>query len=146
MKLRPSLVLRHLPLMCLWLWFVFPLPGSELFYLPQATIRKQATNQVLPAYPADALRDHLEGVAVAEIEGNDEGKLIRVTILEAPSESITRSMIDALYQWKLPKTTYGGVTLRLVGKVTFYFFIRAGRGQVVTPEAAASSRMSNPKR
>lgn len=129
------------------IWFVSHLCVTALFLYPQISpgsatapegfLRQRAVRQEVPVYPEDAIRERKTGVAVAEIEIEPAGNVSRVTVLEAPSPSIEASVAGALRLWQFqPTSSQGGQVLKLRGKLTFYFVIQGGKGEVFSPGKA----------
>jgi TonB family protein len=98
----------------------------------EGAMRQFAKNPVMPAYPEAALRDGVQGLAVALVShDSDTGEVIRVEILKAPDESIAEAVRDTLKQWKFTPSTHPstmGVTIQ--GTLRFSFSIEEGRGRV----------------
>jgi TonB family protein len=109
-------------------------------------IRRFATITVLPTFPDDALRAKESGVAVASIEVDVNGRISRLEVVEAPSPSIKASVTQAVQKWQFDPTYTGGRPTRLLGKLTFYFVIRGGKGLVLNPSEAGYVGPSPKKR
>ena len=105
-----------------------------------------------PEYPELSLDSGRAGIAVAEVVANDEGRVERVDILEAPDAHIGDAMAGALAQWEVePLVDDDGQAVRLRAKLFFYFVIEDGEGFVRSPEEMlqasgrlAGDRQANP--
>jgi TonB family protein len=93
--------------------------------VPEKTLRKFAKVVVMPTYPEDSKRNGSQGVAVALLNIDEEGTVKKVEILEAPDESIGNAVSKATQMWKFQPVTEDstGKSIRLSGKLTFYFKI-----------------------
>jgi TonB family protein len=99
-------------------------------------MRKSAAKTVMPAYPAEALKKHQQGVAVVELQFDGKGEITRVAVLEAPAASINEAVAAAVKQWKFtPSKRADGRPVNIRGKLTFYFEIdKDGKGRVQNPK------------
>lgn len=103
---------------------------------PESYLRMHALTQPLPSYPQDALRQHKEGVSVAQLEIDKFGRVERVSVLQAPSSSIKESLAKTLVQWHFDPISVRGQTFAAIGKLTFYFVIKNSKGLVLNPNEA----------
>lgn len=104
--------------------------------VPEKTLRQFAKTVVMPIYPDIAQRNGVHGVAIAQLNIDEEGSVTNVEILEAPHESIGSAVVAAVKKWKFerPIDDSTGKAVRLSGKLTFYFVIENGRGVVKNPK------------
>jgi hypothetical protein len=73
-------------------------------------------------------------VAVSQIVIDPEGRLMDVSILEAPSPAIESSVMTALKQWTFAGN-FSGYT-QISAKLTFYFIFKDNIPVVLSPEQA----------
>lgn len=99
-------------------------------------LRTKALRTEMPVYPQDAIRDQKAGVAVAEVELDVEGHPRLITVLEAPTPSIGESVRRALGRWQFQPFDVSGEPALIRGRLTFYFVLKDGKGQVFNPEDA----------
>jgi TonB family protein len=94
---------------------------------------KAAQVVIMPEYPAESLAAGVQGVAVTSIRANRGGAIESVTVLESPDPAIGRSLSVALGRWRFTPISLLNSTepLAFSGKLTFYFRIVGGRGQVL---------------
>jgi TonB family protein len=113
-----------------------PAGQANAVRMQESSIRRVATNKVLPDYPPGSIAAQRSGVAVAAIVSDTEGRVSSITVLESPDAAIGQAVRAALGQWKVPPTQVAGRPERigLSGKITFYFRITNGRGRVFHPE------------
>jgi outer membrane biosynthesis protein TonB len=109
---------------------------AQLGVTTESSLRDLASRIVTPAFPAEALADRRTGVAVAEMELDERGGVMKVDVLEAPSESIRREMLAALRQWEFARLALVQQRVRFKSRVTFYFAIVNGSGRVLSPSEA----------
>jgi hypothetical protein len=104
--------------------------------MSESSIRRVATSKPMPLYPAESLASKRTGVAVAAIASEPDGRVTRITVLEAPDEATGAAVEEALAKWVIPPVTVAGrpQPYGVQGKVTFYFRIESGRGRVANPE------------
>ena len=109
---------------------------SSTIRMSESSIRRLATETPRPEYPEASLAAKRDGVAVAAIASELDGRISSVTILEAPDEAIGSAVSAALRQWVVDAVTVAGRSERfgVRGKVTFYFRVVDGRGRVFHPE------------
>jgi len=75
----------------------------------------------MPSYPPADIKNGTSGVAVAHIEVDETGEKSKVTVVEAPSATISAEVLRAVSLWQFAKTRTGGRPTILVGNLTFYF-------------------------
>jgi TonB family protein len=98
-------------------------------------LRSRAVNAIMPTFPPGALKDKAQGVAVAQVELNEEGEVIAVKILQASHPAIERAMFDAIIRWRFKPFMISGKAGCIQGKLTFYFIINQdGVGIVKNPK------------
>jgi TonB family protein len=95
-------------------------------FVSEDRMREQARNPVMPAYPEAALRDGVQGLAVALVRFDKEGVVIEAKILKAPDESIAASVRETLKQWAFRPWPEGPT----MGTLRFDFSIEDGQGRV----------------
>lgn len=90
----------------------------------------------MPSYPQESIKRRAKGVAVAQIETNQEGDVSKVEILEAPDSMISTSVTEAVRQWKFRSSKIkDGPSVSVKGKLTFYFVIDdRGKARVENPK------------
>jgi TonB family protein len=69
-------------------------------FTSETILRRWALDKVRPQYPADAVSKGVTGVAVAEVVLGSDGSVEYAAILEAPSQSIGRAVLDAVRKWR----------------------------------------------
>ena len=133
-----------------------PDPATVVLTMGEEEHRNNAINQPVPIYPESSLRKGEEGVAVASIVADRDGRVEVVELLEAPDEAIGRAVQEALEQWtfypgRAPAEAFhppGGVperergtrvNVRIRSRMTFYFRILSGGGAVLNPADVASA-------
>lgn len=100
----------------------------------EESIRESALKTVMPGYPGGAVKRKAAGVFVAEIQYSGEGDVIDVRVLEAPDTETGAAGADALKQWKFKPSRSEGKPVSIRGKITFYFTIANGKGEVKNPK------------
>lgn len=131
--------MRCLPTIALF-WFVRPASCQSVTTVPnygitsEGVLRSRALLVVRPAYPADSLRRGLGGAAVAEVIISTAGTVEHVSVLEAPSEPIAKSVADAVARWRF--RPFSQTPTIVTAKLTFYFVLSATRGSVLDPSEA----------
>jgi TonB family protein len=101
--------------------------------MAEGAFRALVIHEVVPEYPADALRTELSGVSVAEVDVGTSGDVLRIHVLQAPGDSVGDAMTRALTKWKFRVPTVKGVPLGVAGKITYYFLIENRKGRVLAP-------------
>ena len=104
--------------------------------ISELRLRKLARKVVLPEFPPDAIRARKAGVAVAVLDIDEHGTVVRVETLEAPSPSIGTALSQALSHWSFTPPVLEGVPMKMHGKLTFYFLFQGGKAVVLSPEEA----------
>ncbi|MGH9849777.1 MAG: energy transducer TonB [Blastocatellia bacterium] len=134
-KRLASLVLANLPLISLWLMVAISANVQSKGYLQvsEGLLRRNASNTIVPGYPAESKRRRAKGVAVAQLEIDESGNVAEIEVLEAPDRYTEEAMIKAVRQWKFPPVTVGGKPRCVRGKLTFYFVIEQGKATVRSP-------------
>ncbi len=121
-------------------------------FAPQKTIRvaeislRRAANRiVMPVFPKASEANKVTGVAVAQIEFNAQGEVDKAEVLEAPDEQIKLAVAEAVKQWRFQPQQFDNETVRIRGKLTFYFVLDdRGRGRVENPKQP-KQRPKSPK-
>ncbi len=106
--------------------------------VPESVFRKLISKFVMPIYPEGARKRGEQGVAVASVQLSEEGTLIDVQMLEAPSGEIENAVMNAIRQCKFNAARTDDGPMRIHGKLTFYFVIENGRGIVKNPKKSKS--------
>lgn len=101
--------------------------------MSEFSLRQRMTQSVVPIYPPESLKKKIQGVVVVEIELNADAELAKFAVLQAPNTEIAQSAEKAVRLSKFKKTTIKGTPISVVGKLTFYFEIKDGRGLVKIP-------------
>ena len=90
-----------------------------------------------PAYPAASIAARAAGVAVADFRTDTEGRMVTVTVLEAPDLAIASAVHDALMRWNPGPSRILGQEDKprpRTGTVIFYFVLADGTGKVLRPD------------
>jgi len=90
----------------------------------------------MPSYPDGAIKKGESGLVVALVSVREDGVVLNVKILEAPSESIKASVLTALGAWRFNHGTINGKATGITGKISFYFVLKKGVGIVFNPDDA----------
>ncbi len=93
--------------------------------------RSWAIEQVLPAYPPEALARDLQGVVEVFVGITDEGKVLKVRVPPGRDPLLQQAAVAAARQWRfrewVNKMEPGGYC---VFRLTFNFIIEEGAGRV----------------
>jgi TonB family protein len=114
--------------------------------LDERALRGSALQSPPPVYPQESEQRHTQGVAVASVIIDSEGRMAQIDVLEAPDSAIHRSVHSALQKWTFrPIQVQGFPDTRwhVEGKLTFYFSMREGRGTVLSPGETAIHSVSH---
>jgi TonB family protein len=108
---------------------------QELRYviINEETLRRYAVEVVMPSYPQRARRRNAQGVAVVQLDVNEQGGVAGADVLEAPDPLIREAVVQAVRQWKFKPPTIHGKAVSIRGKLTFYYVIKNGEGRVENP-------------
>ncbi len=111
----------------------------------EAGMRWSATHAPMPVYPKAAIDKGVTGVVVAAVLVGVDGRVETVVVLEAPNQSLSSAVSDAVKQWTFPPGTRldlsgNTVQMKLAGNLTFYFSISNGVGRVLNPEEMPGAR------
>ena len=107
--------------------------GTVTVALSELNLRKAALVSVLPEYPKTAMKNHVEGVLVAQITVDEKGNISKIVILDTPAASIGKSAAQAIYQWRFQPFIIDGHAVNITGKLTFYFRIDHQKAIVLNP-------------
>lgn len=99
----------------------------------ESVIRKAAIKSVMPKYPSSSRKRGANGVAVADVEIDEDGEIAMVKIVESPDRETGRAVEKAIRQWKFTQLKAQGKPVRVLSKLTFYFVIQKGKGRVENP-------------
>ena len=117
---------------------VFAQDLSLAVQVPETFARKSATHVVMPLYPPEAVANGIQGVSVAVVRIGRDGKVVQIRILESPDDAIAAAVRGAVQQWGFaPVQVRKGDERETVianTKLTFYFRIADGKGNVTSPE------------
>ena len=98
----------------------------------EAGLRKYKTiKKAKPVYPDESLKNKVKGTVIAEILINENGKVVKAEVKEAPDEFLKKSVIDAAKQWEFsapPKVQ--GKQICFESTLSFKFEIENGKGKV----------------
>ncbi len=93
--------------------------------------RSWATKQVLPAYPAEAVAQHIQGVVEVAVGINNDGRVIKVRVPPGLNSHLRKASVAAVRQWefiefanKMPPGEY------CIFRLTFNFLIEEGAARV----------------
>jgi TonB family protein len=111
--------------------------SSSLPKMSESGLRSMAKSIVKPEFPPEAIHLRQTGVAVAKMTVDENGKVAKVEILEAPSKSIGTSVLTALLGWHFDPSAMNGQPTGFTGKVTYYFVFQKGLPVVLSPAEAA---------
>lgn len=106
---------------------------GKVALLNELRLRYYASNVVMPKFPTEAVRDGARGVAVAKIRFDAGGRVLQVSVLEAPHPSIRVALEEAARQWVFTPPIMDGQVMGGQGKLTFYYVIEKGNGVVNNP-------------
>ncbi|HVF54971.1 MAG TPA: energy transducer TonB [Pyrinomonadaceae bacterium] len=99
----------------------------------EETLRRYAVEVVNPSYPQRAVKRSAQGVAVIQLDVNEQGSVSRAEVLEAPDPLISEAVAAAVKKWKFKPPTIRGSAVPIRGKLTFYYMIKDGKGRVENP-------------
>jgi TonB family protein len=89
----------------------------------------------MPTYPPESVKRRSTGVGVALLAVGANGRVVSVSVLEAPDREIAGSMRAALTRWAFQPLPSGATSTRH-GRVILYFALENGKGVVLTPQQA----------
>lgn len=104
--------------------------GRPPLFAHENSMRRRAKNTFMPAYPEDALRRGVEGMAAALVTFDVNGEVIKVEVLASPDPSITESLVTTLKQWTFEPWRGTGGPRASQGTLRFNFSIAGGEGRV----------------
>jgi TonB family protein len=108
--------------------------GHEVLLMREPQLRAMVRFQILPKYPAKALRLSAQGVVVSEMHFDKQGVVTKVEIVESANNLFNDPTIRALKQWRFrPVVTPNGKVFGGRSKITFYFYYANGHGWVEDP-------------
>ena len=110
--------------------------GVRTRKISESGLRRLANKVVLPEFPRDAIRARKAGVAVAFLDINERGAVVKVETLEAPSPSIGAALSRALSHWSFTPPLAEDIPMKMHGKLTFYFLFQNGKPVVLRPDEA----------
>jgi TonB family protein len=93
--------------------------------------RSWATKQVLPAYPAEAVAQNIQGVVEVGVGINDDRQVIKVRVPHGLNPLLRRAAVAAVKQWKFGSSAN---TMQpgeyCIFRLTFNFVIEEGAARV----------------
>lgn len=110
-------------------------PVVSSAYTSEGVLRKAVRIPVRPGYPADAIRQHLTGIVVVQVQFL-RGRFSGVTPLESPSAAVTSAVLDAVSKWRFDFTPEERELPDFSGKLTFYYVFQDGGPRVLYPSEA----------
>lgn len=132
-----SLAIRLVAITCAALLNLVLLEGQPVHCdatTSDAELHKHRITKIVdPVYPARAIESKVMGLVVADVCVALGKQVAIVDVPVAPDESIRKSVMAAVRQWrfKSPETLFGSTRAHSYGgKVVFYFVYRAGRWTV----------------
>ncbi|MGH9759757.1 MAG: energy transducer TonB [Blastocatellia bacterium] len=99
----------------------------------EQTARNKAIKTVMPIYPESSKRSGASGTSVTEFVINEQGGVENVKVLQAPDPDTKDALVAAVSQWKFQPFFNKGAALKVMTKLTFFFVIRDGRAEVLSP-------------
>jgi TonB family protein len=120
-------------------------PSALVSTTSESGLRAAVRLKVAPVYPPRSLAQGTEGVVVVEVVVGTNSKAESVRVLEAPDAEMGAAVRAALPLWEFfpvveDGSMVGQTRVRLRGKLTFYFRIHGGAGQVLDPAEMARLR------
>jgi TonB family protein len=108
---------------------------EDFAIVPEGVLRNLAKKMVMPEYPAESIKQGIKGRAVAQVDIDKGGNLTQVKIVETPDPRIEQAVVKAIKKWKFGRALAGEdkKSVRLRGKLTFYFVLDGGRARVENP-------------
>ncbi len=106
----------------------------------EISLRRLAVTSVTPEYPASSIKAGVSGIAVADLVAAATGGVQSVEVLEAPDQAIADAVRAALNQWTFPAAPFP-----MQAKMTFYFRIEQGKGQVLNPQDMPGGPVFQPR-
>ncbi len=101
-----------------------------------------AISAPLPVYPAEAIKQKKEGLAVASVVVDSDGHITRSALEQIPDPLLARSVEDAVRGTVFRKLIIDGSPATGRGKLFYYFRIENGHGLVETPRQIFSRRQA----
>ena len=75
---------------------------------------------VPPEYPAEALKDGIEGVVVVEARIEPDGRIFNARVVRS-TPVFDQAALDSVLQWEFTPTLRNGVAIPVLMTVTFKF-------------------------
>jgi hypothetical protein len=91
-----------------------------------------------PIYPKLDIRNRITGVAVAQVSLDTHHRVAQVDVLQAPSESISTAVRDAIQKTTFLPSQKTDDGISLTGKISFYFVRLHGHFLVLNPKDTPS--------
>jgi TonB family protein len=110
--------------------------AGQAMMSPESFLRAQATEQPRPIYPPSLAAKGIDGVVVASVVFDSDGRSRSVVVLEAPHALMADAVRAAIATWKVraPSLARGGPPQAMTAKLTFYFRVTKAVGAVLYPE------------
>ncbi|MEK6304299.1 MAG: energy transducer TonB [Acidobacteriota bacterium] len=137
---RPQGISRVLILAGLALLMPRPVLASGYVVIGEESLRKLAIISPTPGYPTTSKQNRATGVSVTKFYVDEKGHVENIQVLQAPDQFIEASLVKAISQWKFQPYHFNGRTRRVLGKLTFYFTLERGRGDVQNPRFTIFSK------
>ena len=103
-------------------------------FIDEKPLRRGLLENPMPQYPEAALQVGAHGEVIIAVIFNEDGTLEKAAVLASPHAEITRSVLEALKNWKIGRSfaTFGNVVkpIRQVSWLSLDFEIVDGKGQV----------------
>lgn len=130
--------------LCVFLDLSLSLPtlggDGDFKHISEGDLRSLAIQSVMPSYPARAKSGHITGVAVALVYLDEIRRVVKVELLQAPCPDIEEGVKSAVLQWRFPPPRPREPSVKLSGKLTFYFVRLHEQLQVLNPNEAPNIR------
>jgi rhodanese-related sulfurtransferase len=110
--------------------------APDAVWMAEGSLRTTASHQTRPIYPPSLLPRRTQGVVVAVVLFDLDGRFERLRILESPDAAMSEAVETALHDWTAAPVQVVGEARRSrrQDKLTFYFRVANGRGQVLNPD------------
>jgi protein TonB len=86
----------------------------------QNVMQAMIAKKVRPEYPADAKKDHIQGVVVMKVTIDKEGNVHNLQLISG-HPALAQSAIDAVKQWKYKPYLLNGEPVEVETQVTVNF-------------------------
>ena len=103
---------------------------QEAEVYPYVPLWREASFRCIPEYPPSSVNLGHAGLAVVELDIRQDGTVERLSVLQAPDESIRESVRRCASQFRAAPKTLGRANRIRRGKLYFYFVSSRDRGEV----------------